>query len=355
MSCLTYPVFFTGRFCYNQSEKIFKYRFFMSLTYIDLFSGAGGLSLGFDRAGFRQLLSVEIEPYYCETYHANFPNHRLLQRDLATLSNDELLEKLDNQKVDVVIGGPPCQGFSIAGKIGRVFADDPRNHLFKEFVRIVKATQPRFFVMENVARLFTHNSSKTRAEITAHFEQIGYKVKCKVLNAADFGVPQLRSRVVFIGRNDHGKIVFPEPNHSKYKTVGETIGHFPKLNAGENSLIINHEAMNHSKQMLEKMSFVRNGGNRNDIPETLRPVSGDVRKYIRYDSEKPSVCITGDMRKVFHYEQNRALTVRELAALQSFPDDFVFLGPKIAQQQQVGNAVPPLLAQAIAQSILQNE
>lgn len=117
--------------------------------------------------------------------------------------------------------------------------------------------------------------------------------------------------------------------------------------------IANHEAMTHTSQMLEKMAFIQNGGDRNDIPEYLRPQTGDVRKYIRYHRDKPSVCITGDMRKVFHYEQNRALTVRELAALQSFPDDFVFHGTKIAQQQQVGNAVPPLLAKAIAETILQ--
>lgn len=330
----------------------------MALTYIDLFSGAGGFSLGFDRAGFRQLLSVEIEPHYCDTYQANFPEHKVLQRDLTAVSDDELLKQLNHQEVDVVIGGPPCQGFSMAGKIGRTFADDPRNHLFKEFVRVVKLTHPKFFVMENVARLFTHNSGKTRTEIIEQFELLGYRVECKVLNAADFGVPQLRSRIVFIGRKDGGKIAFPEPNHTEYNTVGNAIGHFPKLSSGENSLILNHEAMNHSEQMLKKMSFVKNGGDRNDIPESLRPTSGDVRKYIRYHSEKPSVCVTGDMRKVFHYEQNRALTVRELAALQSFPDDFVFLGQKIAQQQQVGNAVPPLLAQAIAEAVLkmnQNE
>lgn len=111
--------------------------------------------------------------------------------------------------------------------------------------------------------------------------------------------------------------------------------------------------MKHSEQMLKKMSFVKDGGSRIDIPEYLRPKSGDVRKYIRYNSNKPSVCITGDMRKVFHYEQNRALTVRELAALQSFPDNFIFLGSKISQQQQVGNAVPPLLAEAIARTIME--
>ena len=323
------------------------------LTYIDLFSGAGGLSLGFEQAGFQQLLSVEMEPDYCQTYRANFPHHQLLQKDLTTLTEQDLINCLNGQSVDFFIGGPPCQGFWMAGKIGRTFTDDPRNHLFKEFVRIVKIVRPCFFVMENVARLYTHNSGKTRTEIIQAFQNIGYSVECKVLNAADFGVPQIRSRVIFLGRRDKGKISFPEPFPISHQTVGSAIGHFPKLAAGEsNPHVANHEAMNHSAQMLEKMAFVKNGGNRNDIPEPLRPKTGDIRKYIRYDSSKPAVCITGDMRKVFHYEQNRALTVRELAALQSFPDNFVFCGNKIAQQQQVGNAVPPLLAKAIAESIL---
>lgn len=322
------------------------------LTYIDLFSGAGGLSLGFEQAGFQQLLSVEMEPDYCQTYRANFSHHQLLQKDLTTLTEQDLINCLNGQSVDLVIGGPPCQGFSMAGKIGRTFTDDPRNHLFKEFVRIVKIVRPCFFVMENVARLYTHNSGKTRTEIIQAFQNIGYSVECKVLNAADFGVPQIRSRVIFIGRRDKGKISFPEPFQISHQTVGSAIGHFPKLAAGEsNPHVANHEAMNHSAQMLEKMAFVKNGGNRNDIPEPLRPKTGDIRKYIRYNSNKPAVCITGDMRKVFHYEQNRALTVRELAALQSFPDNFIFCGSKIAQQQ-VGNAVPPLLAKAIAESIL---
>ena len=325
----------------------------MPLTYIDLFSGAGGLSLGFEQAGFKQILSVEIEPSYCETYRYNFPHHTVLQKDLTQLSDDDLLAKLKGQKADVVIGGPPCQGFSIAGKIGRTFADDPRNHLFKEFVRVVKLTAPHFFVMENVARLYTHQSGKTRQEIIEHFQNLGYQVECQILNAVNFGVPQNRSRVVFIGRKKQSRIIFPKPLQTPQTTVFEAIGHFPKLLAGENyPQIPNHEAMNHTPQMLAKMAFVKNGGDRNDIPENLRPTSGDVRKYIRYHSDKPAVCITGDMRKVFHYEQNRALTVRELASLQSFPDDFVFCGQKIAQQQQVGNAVPPLLAKVIAECIV---
>ncbi|RDF09118.1 DNA (cytosine-5-)-methyltransferase [Haemophilus sputorum] len=325
----------------------------MMLTYIDLFSGAGGLSLGFENAGFEQLLSVELEDMYCKTYKANFPKHNLIQCDISNLSEQKLISLIKCKNVDVVIGGPPCQGFSMAGRIGRTFADDPRNHLFKEFVRIVKITQPRFFVMENVARLYTHNSGKTRTEIIEHFEHLGYQVECQILNAVNFGVAQNRSRIVFIGRRDRGEILFPEPLKIPHKTVKEAIGHFPVLSAGENHPeIVNHEAMNHTAQMLEKMAFVKNGGDRNDIPESLRPKTGDVRKYIRYDSEKPAVCITGDMRKVFHYEQNRALSVRELASLQSFPDNFEFCGSKIAQQQQVGNAVPPLLAQSIAECIL---
>ncbi|HGH6664648.1 TPA: DNA (cytosine-5-)-methyltransferase [Neisseria meningitidis] len=193
-----------------------------------------------------------------------------------------------------------------------------------------------FFVMENVARLYTHNSGKTRIEIIQAFQNIGYSVECKILSAADFGVPQIRSRVIFIGRRDKGKISFPEPLQISHQTVGSAIGHFPKLAAGEsNPHVANHEAMNHSAQMLEKMAFVKNGGNRNDIPEPLRPKTGDIRKYIRYNSNKPAVCITGDMRKVFHYEQNRALTVRELAALQSVPDNFIFVAAKLPSSSRL--------------------
>ena len=131
----------------------------------------------------------------------------------------------------------------------------------------------------------------------------------------------------------------------------EAIDKLPKLKSGEVSKIPNHVAMNHSEQMLTKMKFVSDGGNRNEIPELIRPKSGDVRKYIRYKSSEPAVCVTGDMRKIFHYSQNRALTVRELATLQSFPLDFVFKGSTISQQQQVGNSVPPILAKEIALTI----
>ena len=322
------------------------------LKYIDLFSGAGGFSLGFDNKGFQNVFSIDIEPRFCETYKHNFSNHQLIEKDICELSDSKIKYLKEFDEIDVVIGGPPCQGFSIAGNIGRKFVDDPRNRLFKEFVRVVKVIKPKFFVMENVARLFTHNKGETRNEIIQDFEKLGYNVDCKILNSADYGVPQVRKRVIFIGTSTNQKIEFPPKELGNYISVKEALSKYPKLESGEESSIPNHIAMSHSEQMLNKMSYVSDGGDRNEIPVKIRPTSGDVRKYIKYASDKPSVCVTGDMRKIFHYEQNRALTVRELAKLQSFPDDFVFKGNRISQQQQVGNSVPPKMAEAIAEVII---
>jgi DNA (cytosine-5)-methyltransferase 1 len=322
------------------------------LKYIDLFSGSGGFSLGFDNKGFQNVFSIDIEPSFCETYKFNFPEHQLIEKDICNLTDSEISCLKKFEQIDVVIGGPPCQGFSIAGNIGRKFIDDPRNKLFKEFVRVVRVIQPKFFIMENVARLFNHNKGETRNEIIKDFQQIGYKVDCKILNSADFGVPQVRKRVIFIGTNQNQEIIFPKKTVQKYITVKEVLGSLPPLKSGEESTIPNHIAMNHSEQMLEKMKYIKDGGSREEIPINIRPKSGDIRKYIRYKSDEPAVCITGDMRKIFHYEQNRALTVRELAKLQSYPDDFVFKGSKISQQQQVGNSVPPKMAEVLAEIII---
>ena len=316
-------------------------------NYIDLFSGAGGISLGFDQAGFNQILSVDIEPSFCETYKANFPEHTLIQKDIVKLSDEEIKSLIPNKVIDVIIGGPPCQGFSMAGNIGRKFIEDSRNQLFREFARVVEIIQPKYFVMENVARLFTHNKGETKKEIIELFKKMNYNVDCKIVNTAHFGIPQIRSRVLFIGNRISKNIIFPTKTVEKPMSISEAIGQLPILKSGEKSDIPNHVAMNHSEQMLEKMSYVSDGGNRNEIPVLIRPKSGDVRKYIRYKSSEPAVCVTGDMRKIFHYSQNRALTVRELATLQTFPLDFVFKGSTISQQQQVGNSVPPVLAKEI--------
>ncbi len=319
--------------------------------YIDLFAGAGGMSLGFDNAEFENVLAVEYDKCFAETYSFNFPEHNLKVADIKTISNNEIKKLIGNKKIDVIIGGPPCQGFSIAGKIGRNFIDDERNQLFKEFVRFVEVVKPRIFVMENVAALKTHNKGKTIEEIIKEFEKIGYTVKCDVLNAVDYGVPQQRRRIFVIGTlGKENKFNFPKKT-TKQMTIKDALKDLPELKSGETSDIPNHNAMNHSKQMLEKMSYVKDGGNRNDIPEDIRPKSGDIRKYIRYNSNEPSICITGDMRKVFHFNQNRALTGRELARIQTFPDDFIFKGNVGKVQQQIGNAVPPKLAFQIANSV----
>lgn len=323
-------------------------------NYIDLFSGSGGFSLGFDWAGFDNVFSVEYDHEICETYRYNFPKHKLIECDINKLENEKIREIVNGREIDVVIGGPPCQGFSMAGNIGRRFIDDPRNHLFKEFVRVVNVVKPKCFVMENVARLYTRLNGKTREEIKQQFESLGYVVDARIVCASDYGVPQNRNRVLFIGKLTDDfmyQLCFPEKSTKKPPTIKDAIDHYPPLQSGESSSIPNHEAMVHSAQMLEKMAYVTDGGGRDDIPQEIRPQKGDIRKYIRYDSSKPSICITGDMRKVFHYSQNRALTVRELAAIQTYPDDFVFLGNKIKQQQMVGNSVPPILAKAIAEAV----
>lgn len=326
-------------------------------TYIDLFAGAGGMSLGFDNAGFKNLLAVEFNKDFAETYKKNFPRHNLIVDDIKNVTEKQIYDIIKNEKVDVIIGGPPCQGFSIAGNIGRNFIDDDRNRLFKEFVRFVKIIRPRMFVLENVAAMERHNKGKTIKEIVSSFKEFGYDIKYKVLNAVNYGVPQERRRIFIVGTLGENSFEYPQEINN-IVTVKEAIDDLPKLENGQTSEIPNHTAMKHSAQMLEKMSYVSDGGNRNDIPEKLRPKSGDSRKYIRYNSKKPSFCVTGDMRKIFHYSQNRALTCRELARLQTFPDSFIFLGNTGKVQQQIGNAVPVLLANKIAlqvKEVLDNE
>ena len=326
-------------------------------TYIDLFAGAGGMSLGFNNAGFKNLLAVEFNKDFAETYKKNFPEHNLIVDDIKNITEKQIYDIIKNEKVDVIIGGPPCQGFSIAGNIGRNFIDDDRNRLFKEFVRFVKIIKPKIFVLENVAAMERHNKGNTIKEIVSSFKEIGYDIKYKVLNAVNYGVPQERRRIFIVGTLGKNNFEYPKEINN-IVSIKEAIDDLPKLGNGESSEIPNHTAMKHSIQMLEKMSYVPDGGNRNDIPEKLRPKSGDSRKYIRYNSKKPSFCVTGDMRKIFHYSQNRALTCRELARLQTFPDSFIFLGNAGKVQQQIGNAVPVSLANKIAlqvKEVLDNE
>ena len=323
-------------------------------NYIDLFSGAGGLTLGFDNENFNNVFSIEYDENFAKTYHRNFADHNLIIKDIRDVSKNELLKNTNGQEIDIVIGGPPCQGFSIAGNIGRTFVDDPRNKLFKEFVRVVDVIRPKIFMMENVAAMATHLKGETIKEIVKCFEKTGqgYNVKWKVINTVNYGIPQERRRIIIVGIRSDIDYNFEFPKETgNAKSIKETIDDLPKLKSGEKSNIPNHIAMEHSEQMLKKMSFVPDGGDRTFIPEEIRPQKGDIRKYIRYNSKKPSICITGDMRKVFHYSQNRALTPRELARIQTFPDSFIFEGTSIQIQQQIGNAVPPMMAAIMAKSL----
>lgn len=314
---------------------------------IDLFSGAGGMSKGFEKAGFNTVFAVEYMEIYAETYKANFPNTEVFVGDIKNVTSAKIEEISKKYNIDAIIGGPPCQGFSVAGNIGRRFLDDERNRLFVEYVRFVSIVKPTIFVLENVAALVKHNNGKTIEEIITRFKELGYEIQYNVLNAVNYNVPQERRRVFIVGVKPDYKFKFPEISNNII-TIKDAIDDLPKLMSGECSDIPLHNAMKHSAQMLEKMSYVKDGGDRKDIPENLRPKSGDIRKYIRYNSMKPSYCVTGDMRKIFHYEQNRALTCRELARLQTFPDDFIFKGNSIQIQQQIGNAVPCNLAFAVA-------
>ena len=255
-----------------------------NLTYIDIFAGVGGLSLGFNKAGFKNLFAVEYDKVFAENYSLNFNNHKILCKDIKEINEDEIKSIIGNTKVDVIIGGPPCQGFSIAGNIGRTFLEDPRNYLFKEFVRFVKIIKPKIFLLENVSAMEKHNKGKTLETIKEEFKKLGYEIKHKVLNSKFYNVPQERRRIVLVGTINENNFEFPSENHN-FISVKEAIGDLPVLQSGENSSVPNHSAMNHSVQMLEKMKFVKDGGDRNDIPLELRPKSGDARKYIRYNSK----------------------------------------------------------------------
>ena len=315
---------------------------------LDLFSGAGGFTLGFLQSGaFDILLSIDNNQKLSITYEKNFQNIKHINQDITTFK-DEDIQKLQNQyNFEVIIGGPPCQGFSLAGNIGRKELADDRNLLFLSYLKFIEIIKPKIFIMENVATLAKHNKGATLKFILDSFVAIGYKVKFKILNASNYGIAQNRNRIFIVVTINNNTFEFPEEKKEEI-SIKDVISDLPQLRSGENSNIPNHIAMTHSKQMLEKMGYVKDGGNREQIPADIRPNSGDIRKYIRYDSTKPSITITGDMRKVFHYEQNRALTCRELARIQSFPDNFIFYGNSIDIQQQIGNAVPPLLAKQIA-------
>lgn len=316
------------------------------LNFIDLFSGAGGLSCGLTMAGFTPIGSVEIMPEAVDTYRYNFVeqkgfNENVQTRDIREASvKQELYDSVADKHVHLIVGGFPCQGFSMAGH--RVVTD-PRNSLYLEMLEIVKHIKPDFVVMENVEGLRSMLGGKVEAKIISDYKEAGYDINVTVLNSADYGVPQIRKRVIFIG-NRHGLMNFhPKPIYSpdNYVTLGEGIKRF--MSIPENKQI-NHIFTRHSDKMIAQIKALPEG-------QSLYGNYSDAWKKSPWD--KPSCTVKENHGGVnVHPRLPRVLTPRELAALQSFPDDFIFKGSKKWQLVQIGNAVPALLGKAIGIAIM---
>lgn len=342
---------------------------------IDLFAGVGGLSLGFEKNGFDVILANEYDASIAASYEKNHRDTKMIIGDITSLDLEEIFKPYKG-KIDVVIGGPPCQGFSQKGK--RKTIHDERNFLFKYYVKVVELIKPKYFVMENVPNLLTAESGYFREEIKELFNSMGYYLKMGVLNASDFGVPQNRRRAVIIGKQNSYAPHLPIPKEMRV-TIWDAISDLAYLKSGEGtekqeyriapeteyqkqlrgscSILHNHVATRHSLLALERLSLIPPNSGREVLPEEHLTKSIYSGTWTRMRKEEISVTITTrfdtpSSGKFTHPFLDRAITVREAARIQSFPDDFVFIGNKGSQMKQVGNAVPPLLAGAIAQVIM---
>lgn len=354
----------------------------MKKKVIDIFSGCGGLSYGLSQTGFKVLLGLDNNSTALETFQMNHKGSSVIGEKIENITGEYILQESGNQRIDVIVGGPPCQGLSLSGP--RKF-HDPRNKLFLSFVRITEELEPEAFILENVPGLVGLFKGKVKDAIIEEFEKIGYNVNYKILNAADYGVPQLRKRVLFVGlRNKERKFIFPEPTHyetntlferhEKYITCGQAISDLPTLEGEMGSekqeyisppennyqklmrkgakYLYNHIGTNHTENVKKIIGLVPEGGNYKNLPEEYRNTRNFHVAWTRFDSKKPAPTIDTGHRHHFHYKYNRVPTVRECARLQSFPDKFIFMGNKSQQYTQAGNAVPPLLAKAIGEELL---
>lgn len=344
-----------------------------SLHVLDLFCGAGGFSEGFRQAGFRIIAGIDYDSQALQTYENNFPEAVVIRKDLSKeidFSSLELKAAL-NQRIDVIIGGPPCQGFSIAGK--RI-KDDPRNTLYRAYLSFIRRLNPSAVVLENVPTIRSLFGGVISKEIKEDFEELGYKTEIFTLNAADYGVPQNRRRTFFVGTNLREAFRIPAPKTALSPITTEmAISDLPVLEDTDGresteycskplnkyqkemrknvSALCNHWAVVHKKQTIEIIKLVPDGGNYKDLPENLRNTRKVNIAWTRMNSKRPCFTIDAGHNHHFHYKANRVPTVRECARIQSFPDDFSFVGKKTSQFKQVGNAVPPLLAKEIAVSL----
>ena len=349
------------------------------LNVIDLFCGCGGLSEGFKLAGYNIIGGVDFNSAAIKTYAKNFPSAKAICCDLLNMDKESILGEFSNLKdIDVIIGGPPCQGFSSANRY-KIEGEDPRNKLFFEFVKFVDLARPKAIVIENVRGIVTSNNGYAKKRIYKIFEERGYAVNHSLLDASEYGIPQNRIRNFFVMLKGDKTFNFNDIEKSKEKVcvkdaIGELYGFedhstnealrllaeadtpYRKYLRSKTDLVSNHEVRYPAEKVQHRISFVPQGGNWKDVPNELWPTDRANRHssaYKRLAEKMPSCTIdTGNNHSnYFHPLYNRLPTVREAARLQSFPDEFEFLGNRSEQYRQVGNAVPPLLAMKIAEKI----
>lgn len=346
---------------------------------VDLFAGVGGLSYGFSKLSeFNILVANELQSQIAKAYTLNHPNVKMFNCDINELTEAVLLDALGGKSVDVLVGGPPCQSYST---IGNRKLDD-RANLFLQYKRILQILQPRAFVFENVVGMLSMQDGKLFKQIQKEFEEIGYTLKQKVMDAADYGVPQHRKRVILIGFKVDNNFAYPEPTHgvglNDHITLGETFGDLPTLRSGEKSdtyakepvtefqrfirgsanILTEHKAPKPGDHIIKIMEALKDGEGKESLPDEIRPPKGFGNAYAKLWWDRPSTTITRNFAcpsssRCIHPRDSRILTVREGARLQSIPDDYKLPETDTMKRLAIGNAVPPLLSMAIAKQILE--
>lgn len=360
----------------------------MTLTAIDLFCGAGGLSAGLEMSGFRVVAGVDLFEAAGKTFEATHPHAVFLGKPIQDVSVEEIMSTtgLKRGELTVLAGGPPCQAYSVYNHQRGMH--DGRATLFREYLRLVEGLQPEWIVMENVMGIYSIGGGEAVRAIKSELRALGYTVEDKVLKAEEYGVPQERRRVVFVGNRIGAENRHPAPTHGEglrpFTSIKEAIGDLPPLENGEEKAAVryaaeangefqeyvrgdletvhNHSAPKLGKLNVERLKFIPPGGSWRDIPFDLLPAgmkrakrSDHTKRYGRmtWSGLSCTVLTKCDIHwgAYIHPEQDRAVTVREAARLQAFPDWFIFNGSRTDQYIQVGNAVPPLLGKAIGQTI----
>lgn len=331
---------------------------------IDLFCGIGGLSLGFEQSGFEVLYAVDMWEDAVKTYNHNRKDKVARVMSVEGFNKEVLPHLASENKITGIIGGPPCQGFSTVGKRE---IDDPRNKMYLEFYKAVKLAKPDFFVIENVKGMLTLNKGAFVKDLLERFGEngLGYTISYKLLNAADYGIPQNRYRVFYVGIKNK-KFEFPPAYdyqltakdgisdllHSNNEHYGsEPQNEYQRTLRGSQEKPLNQDYTAHTEQTINIISQIPDGGNIRSLPKEFWEVRKYNKAFERMSSQRPSNTIDTGHRNYFHYAEPRIPTLRESARIQSFPDNFEVLGTRGSQYKQVGNAVPPMLAKVIAEKI----